>query len=57
MNMGFCQKLVKYQLINLKLKKSRFFLILLDFPYFFLIIQLIWIADHYEKAATIRNQK
>jgi len=45
--MGFLPKTSKIP-INTP-KYSRFFLILLDFPCFFLIIQQLFIADHYEK--------
>jgi len=38
-------------------KESRLFLILLDFPWFFLIIQQLLIAECYEKTITLRNQK
>jgi len=38
-------------------KLSIFFLILLDFPCFLLIIQLLLIAKCYEKTTTLQNQK
>jgi len=51
MNMGFCPKLVKYELTHLN-NQGWFFLILLDFSCFLLIIQLLLIAECYEKTIT-----